>query len=118
MSVIGIGFSLANSWFGVSTALATGIKAGGPVQVVYGLITVSFVCGCSAASLAELSSAMPNAGGQYYWTGKLASPNYARFLSYLTGWMAWAGSMFTCASIALGVGQLCMGCIKLAHPDL
>ena len=61
---------------------------------------------------------MPNAGGQYYWTGKLASPNYARFLSYLTGWMAWAGSIFTCASIALGVGQLCMGCIKLAHPDL
>ncbi|KAE8370937.1 hypothetical protein BDV27DRAFT_140162 [Aspergillus caelatus] len=59
----GRGFSLANSWFGISTALATGIKSGGPVQVVYGLIIITFVCGCIAASLAELSSAMPNAGG-------------------------------------------------------
>ncbi|KAK6812577.1 hypothetical protein RU639_011669 [Aspergillus parasiticus] len=118
LSVIGMGFSLANSWFGISTALATGIKSGGPVQVVYGLIIITFVCGCIAVSLAELSSAMPNAGGQYYWTGQLASPRYARFMSYVTGWIAWVGSLFTCASIALGVGGLCMGCIQLAHPNL
>ncbi|KAL4793097.1 amino acid/polyamine transporter I [Aspergillus venezuelensis] len=117
-SITGMGFSLANSWFGIATALDTGIKAGGPVQVVYGLILVAIVCGSIAVSLAELSSAMPNAGGQYYWTGRLASPKYARFLSYLTGWMAWTGSIFTCASIALGVGKLAMGCIQLSHPDI
>ncbi|KAE8423921.1 hypothetical protein BDV36DRAFT_278914 [Aspergillus pseudocaelatus] len=94
------GFSLANSWFGISTALATGIKSGGPVQVVYGLIIITFVCGCIAASLAELSSAMPNAGGQYYWTGQLANPRYARFI------------------IALSVEGLCIGCIQLTHPNL
>ncbi|CAG8939360.1 unnamed protein product [Penicillium salamii] len=118
LSVIGIGFSLANSWFGISTALATGIVSGGPVQLVYGLILITFVCGCIAVSLAELSSSMPDAGGQYYWTRQLASERYGRFLSYLTGSIAWTGSLFTCASIALGVGNLCMGCIKLAHPSL
>ncbi|CAI7664623.1 unnamed protein product [Penicillium bialowiezense] len=118
LSVIGIGFSLANSWFGISTALATGISSGGPVQLVYGLILITFVCGCIAVSLAELSSSMPDAGGQFYWTSQLASERYRRFLSYLTGWAAWTGSLFTCASIALGVGNLCMGCIKMVHPNL
>jgi choline transport protein len=117
-SVLGISFSLANSWFGISTALVAGINAGGPVQLVYGTIIVSIVCLCIGVSLAELASAMPNAGGQYYWTSQLAGPSYARFASYLTGWVAWAGALFTCASIALGVGTLCVGCIQMAHPDL
>jgi choline transport protein len=51
-------------------------------------------------------------------TGLLATPKYSRLLPYITGWLAWAGSIFTCASIALGVRQLCMGCIKLVHPNL
>ena len=117
-SILGVSFSLANSWFGISTALVTGINSGGPVQLVYGIILVSIVCLGIAVSLSELASAMPDAGGQYYWTSQLASPRYTRFLSYLTGWIAWAGSLFTCASIALGVGNLIMGCIQMAHPDL
>ncbi|KAF5003448.1 hypothetical protein FDECE_9998 [Fusarium decemcellulare] len=117
-SVMGISFSLANSWFGISTALVTGINSGGPVQLIYGTILVSVVCGAIGVCLAELASAMPNAGGQYFWTSRLASPRYARFASYLTGWISWAGSLFTCASIALGVGNLALGCIKMAHPDL
>lgn len=118
LSVLGISFSLANSWFGISTALVTGINSGGPTQLIYGLILITTVCLAIGVSLSELASAMPDAGGQYFWTSQLASPKYARFASYVTGWTAWAGSLFTCASIALGVGNLCMGCIQLAHPDL
>lgn len=117
-SVLGLSFSLANSWFGISTALSTGINSGGPVQLVYGLIIITLVAGAIAASLSELASSMPHAGGQYYWAAMLAPPKYARGASYLTGFIAWTGSLFTCASIALGVGNLCLGCIKMAHPDL
>ncbi|CAH0020386.1 unnamed protein product, partial [Clonostachys rhizophaga] len=117
-SVLGISFSLANSWFGISTALVAGINSGGPVQLVYGIIIVTVACSAIGVSLAELASAMPNAGGQYFWTSQLACPRYAKFTSYLTGWIAWAGSLFTCASIALGVGNLCMGAIQMAHPEL
>ena len=35
-SVLGVGFSLTNSWFGISAALVTGINSGGPVLIVYG----------------------------------------------------------------------------------
>lgn len=61
---------------------------------------------------------MPNADGQYLSTSQLASPRYARFTSYLTDWIAWAGSLFTCASIALGVGDLCMAAIQTAHQGI
>jgi len=105
-SLLGVGFSLTNSWFGISTALVTGINSGGPVLVVYGIM------------LSELASALPNAGGQYFWANELAPEGYGQFASYLTGWFAWAGSIFTSASVALGLGSAIMGCIQLYHPNL
>ncbi|KAF2163489.1 hypothetical protein M409DRAFT_68427 [Zasmidium cellare ATCC 36951] len=117
-ALLGISFSLANSWFGISTSLITGINSGGPVLLIYGTIIVTIVCTAIAVSLSELASAMPHAGGQYHWAAQLAPAKYARFAAYTTGFISWLGSLFTCASIALGVGTLCVGCIQLSHPDL
>jgi choline transport protein len=64
-SVLGVGFSLTNSWFGISTALVTGINSGGAILVIYGIILVAIVSTCVGISLAELASALPNAGEKY-----------------------------------------------------
>ena len=117
-SVLGVGFSLTNSWFGISAALVTGINSGGPVLIIYGIILIALVSTCVGISLSELASALPNAGGQYFWANELAPKRYANFASYLTGWFAWAGSIFTSASVALAVGSAVVGCWQLAHPDL
>ncbi|KAG9541922.1 hypothetical protein KCU79_g18319, partial [Aureobasidium melanogenum] len=61
-SILGAGFSLTNSWFGVSIAMVTGINSGGPVLLVYGIIIVMLVSICVGVSLSELASALPNAG--------------------------------------------------------
>jgi choline transport protein len=117
-SVLGIGFSLTNSWFGISTALVTGINSGGPVLIIYGIILIALISTCVGISLSELASALPNAGGQYFWANELAPKKYAKFASYLTGWFAWAGSIFTSASVAVGLGSAIIGCIQLFHPEL
>jgi len=117
-SLLGVGFSLTNSWWGISAALITGINSGGPVQIVYGLIFFALISTCVGISLSELASALPNAGGQYFWTSELAPQRWARALSYLTGWCAWAGSLFTSASVALGTSSAAVGCWQLSHPDL
>ena len=117
-SLLGIGFSLTNTWFGLSAGLVTGINSGGPVLVVYGIIIIAFISTCVGISLSELASALPNAGGQYFWANELAPKKYAKFASYLTGWFAWAGSIFTSASVAVGLGSAIVGCIQLFHPDL
>ncbi|EON66357.1 hypothetical protein W97_05454 [Coniosporium apollinis CBS 100218] len=116
-SVLGVGFSLTNSWFGISAALVTGINSGGPMLIIYGIIIVALISTCVAISLSELASALPNAGGQYFWANELAPRKYANFASYLTGWFAWAGSIFTSASVALAMGAALVGCWQLGHPD-
>lgn len=117
-SVLGVGFSLTNSWFGISAALITGINSGGPILIVYGILLITLISTCVGISLSELASAYPNAGGQYFWANELAPKRYAKFASYLTGWFAWAGSIFTSASLAIAVGSAGVGCWQLSHPEL
>lgn len=117
-SVLGVGFSITNSWFGISAALITGINSGGPLLVIYGIVLIALISTCVGISLSELASAMPNAGGQYFWAGELAPKRFSRLASYLTGWLAWWGAMFTSASVALAMGSAVVGCYQLGHPDL
>ncbi|OJJ32949.1 hypothetical protein ASPWEDRAFT_598544 [Aspergillus wentii DTO 134E9] len=117
ISLIGIAFCMSNSWFGISASLITGISSGGTVLIVYGLLWITFISLCVASSLSELASAMPNAGGQYFWTNELAPRKYARFISYLTGWFGYAGAIFACASVALSLGSAGVGMWQLGHPD-
>ncbi|DAA76700.1 TPA_exp: putative Amino acid permease family protein [Trichophyton benhamiae CBS 112371] len=117
LSLLAVGFSLTNSWFGISASLVTGINSGGAVLTIYGIPWIAFISTCVAITLSELASAMPNAGGQYFWANELAPKKYANFASYLTGWFAWAGSIFTSASVALGLGAAAVGMWQMGHPD-
>lgn len=118
LSILGVGFSLTNSWFGVSAAMVTGINSGGPVLLIYGIILIATLSIGVGISLSELASAYPNAGGQYFWANELAPRKYARISSYLTGWFAYAGAVFTSASVSLSMASAIVGMWQLAHPDL
>ncbi|KAG8528764.1 uncharacterized protein KY384_006452 [Bacidia gigantensis] len=117
ISVLAVGFSLTNSWWGISGALVTGINSGGPVLFIYGIMLICLISICVGISLSELASAMPNAGGQYFWASELAPRGWADLTSYLTGWFAWAGAIFTSSSVALGTASAIVGCWQLSHPD-
>jgi choline transport protein len=54
LSILGTAFSLTNSWFGLSAAMATGINSGGPVLLVYGIIIVTIASTGVGVSLSEL----------------------------------------------------------------
>ncbi|KAF8001957.1 hypothetical protein HF325_002922 [Metschnikowia pulcherrima] len=117
MVSLGIGFGLTNSWFGISASLITGIQSGGPMLIIYGIIIIAFISYCIGITLSELSSAIPSAGGQYVWTRVLSPRKYSGFLSYLCGSLAWAGSLFTSALMALSIALTIMGFWNLMHPD-
>jgi choline transport protein len=117
ISLLGVGFGLTNSWFGISASLVAGISSGGPMMIIYGIIIIACISMCIAISLSELVSAMPNAGGQYYWTLKLAPPKYANFFAYMCGAFAWAGSVFTSASVTISLASSIVGMYLLVHPN-
>lgn len=115
-SVLGIGFGLTNSWFGISASLITGIQSGGPLMIIYGILIIACISYCIGITLSELSSAMPSAGGQYVWTRVLSPRKYSGILSYLCGSLAWAGSLFTSASLALSLASTTMAFWTMMHP--
>ncbi|CEP64994.1 Bio5p LALA0_S16e00254g [Lachancea lanzarotensis] len=69
--LLGIAFSLTNSWLGVSSSLVVGLSSGGPLLIIYGLVIgmiFTLMCGYT---LAEFSSMIPNSSGACFWVLKM-----------------------------------------------
>ncbi|KAL6244559.1 hypothetical protein RBB50_008801 [Rhinocladiella similis] len=84
-----LGFAVTNlcSWEFATSLIGSTFINGGPVAVVYGFIATFFGILSINASLAEMASMYPVAGGQYFWTFHFAPPRVRVFLSYLQGWL-------------------------------
>jgi len=73
------------TWEGLLTVFNVGLQDGGPAGLVYGFLFCWAGYTAVVASLAELTSRFPTAGGQYHWTYELAPPKYRNFISWITG---------------------------------
>jgi len=73
---------------------------GGPPGVLYEFLTACFYYALIAASIAELASAVPSAGGVYHWASLTpGSARWGRTLGFFTGWLNFFGWIFDLASI-------------------
>lgn len=85
LSNFAFSFSIISVLTGVTTLYNTGLNYGGPVSLVYGWLIASAFTMLVALSMAEICSSYPTSGGLYYWSAKLAGPNWAPFASWITG---------------------------------
>ena len=58
------------------------------------------------ASMAEMASMSPSAGGQYQWVSEFAPPSMQKILSYISGWLAALGWQAFIASSAYQTGSV------------
>ncbi|KAF2102431.1 amino acid transporter-like protein [Rhizodiscina lignyota] len=77
--------------------------------LVAGCIGMTFVY----ASLAEMASMCPTAGGQYHWVSEFAPPSIQKELSYTVGWLCAMGWQVYLAGICFMVGSVLQGLIVL-----
>ncbi|KAG8382843.1 hypothetical protein BUALT_Bualt05G0120500 [Buddleja alternifolia] len=91
---------------GVTTLYNTGLTFGGPVSVVYGWLIAGFFTMVVGYSMAEICSSYPTSGGLYYWSAKLAGPNWAPFASWITGWFNIVGQWAVTTSVDFSLAQL------------
>ncbi|KAH7462940.1 hypothetical protein FOMA001_g18293 [Fusarium oxysporum f. sp. matthiolae] len=117
LQLIGVAFMVTASWLGVTGGFTTGVVIGGSVCLVYGLIIVAVLSTFFAITLAELSSAMPTAGGQYYWVSILAPGRAARPSAFFTGLCNLAGGIVSTAGASVLIGHMILACVKLCHPS-
>ena len=90
-----ISFSIISILAGCFTTYGQAWNNGGPVAISIAWPVISVLVLLVAFSMAELASAMPTAGGIYYWASKLGGPAWGWF----TGWFNLVGLVAVVASV-------------------
>src|SRR5437588_9864656 len=90
-----ISFSIISILAGGFTTYGQAWINGGPVAISIGWPLISVMVLLVAFSMSELASAMPTAGGIYYWASKLGGPGWGWF----TGWFNLIGLVAVTASV-------------------
>lgn len=82
-SMLCLAYAVLGTWSTFAQDLGSGLEAGHPIGILYGLVVV-FACNiCIAMSLGEICSSMPTALGQAYWVSRLWPTEAGRILSYI-----------------------------------
>ncbi|KAK6366330.1 uncharacterized protein PV06_00806 [Exophiala oligosperma] len=113
ISILGFSCTAMSTWEITLSSSTFGLINGGLSGLVWGYFIVW--CGYFTvfASIAELASMMPTAGGQYHWVSELSPKSCQKFLSYIVGWLSALGWQTGYASIAFIAGTLIQGLIVL-----
>ena len=90
-----ISFSIISILTGAILLYGYGLGFAGPIINTYGWPLVSFFVICIAASMAELASAYPTAGGLYFWAHRLGGYRWA----WITAWFNMLGQIMITAGI-------------------
>ncbi|KAI0157138.1 amino acid transporter [Hypoxylon sp. FL1284] len=103
--------------YGLSTTFYISLANGQSVTVIWGWVLLSLLSTAIAASLAEICSVYPTAGGVYYWAALLSTPRWAPIASWITGWLTLVGNWTVTLSINFGGAQLILSAISLWDED-
>lgn len=117
LSICGLALTVDNAWVAIGTSLAISIYNGGPPGVLFELMVASSYYALIAASIAELASSVPTAGGVYHWASITPGPKYGRSFGFFAGSLNFFGWLFDLASIVYIMAELCVQMYFLYHPN-
>ena len=116
-SMLGLAYAIPNSWPALAASLSLALPSGGPVSVIWGLVTSGICNLCVAASLAEFLSAYPISAGQYYWVAVVCWRDWVPAVTWITGWINTSGWIALAATAGLLGSQLITGIIAFYQPS-
>ncbi|KAJ5534387.1 hypothetical protein N7527_000641 [Penicillium freii] len=116
-SLTSLGIVIANSWASTGGTIVAALQNGGPMAVLYGLILVSVFYTTISASLAELASSMPSAGGVYYWSSVL-SRSRGRTAGFFTGYLNACAWLLSASSMSSMLGNEGVAMYLLKYPTV
>jgi len=113
LQVAFMSFVLASIPYGLATTLYYPLVGGGPVNIIWGWVAVSLIIVCVAASLGEITSVFPTAGGVYYQAFMLAPPRWRRIASWICGWLYVSGNITITLSVNFGTTLFFVSCVNV-----
>ena len=102
-----ISFSIISVLTGAVLLYGYGLKLAGPFVNSVGWPLVSVLTLCVAASMAELASAYPTAGGLYFWAFRLGGRTWA----WVTAWLNMIGQVTITAGINVAAAIYLIGAV-------
>ncbi len=102
-----ISFSIISILTGAVLLYGYGLKFAGPIINSVGWPVVSLFTLCVAASMAELASAYPTAGGLYFWAFRLGGRTWA----WTTAWLNMIGQITITAGINVAAAIYIVGAV-------
>ncbi|KAH8810578.1 amino acid/polyamine transporter I [Xylogone sp. PMI_703] len=117
ITMLGFASTVVASWELLLPLFTFVLTDGGRADLFWGFIVCA--CGMSLvyASIAEMASMCPTAGGQYHWVSEFAPPRFQKFLSYIVGWLCAIGWQVYLAGVCFMVGTIIQGLIALNVTD-
>ena len=99
-SLMSLGLALTATWLGIGSSLGIALTEASAGGAVWGLLVAAVFTGILATGIAELASAYPIAGAQYYWTFMVSSEESAPFAAFFNGWMSVFSWWLDCSAVA------------------
>jgi amino acid transporter len=103
-----VSFSIISILTGAMLLYGYGLKFAGPVINTVGWPVISLFVMCIAASMAEIASAYPTAGGLYYWAFRLGNKKWA----WTGAWLNMVGQITITAGIDIAAAIYIVGLLS------
>ncbi|KAJ5467990.1 hypothetical protein N7475_005742 [Penicillium sp. IBT 31633x] len=116
LQVFAIAFSIMGLVPSIASTLAFSLPAG-PVGMVWGWFTASIFIFLVGLAMADLASAMPTAGGLYWWTHHFAGDKWKSPLSFLIGYSNTLGLIGGICSVDYTLALMILSCISMSRDD-
>lgn len=119
-SVITLGalsFTLTCSWLGFGSAIGTGLTEASAAGAFWTMPIAGIMTLILSAGMAELASAYPVAGAQYYWSYMVSSKEYKPFAAFINGWMSVFGWWTVAMSVANFVASMILSIVVMWHDE-
>ncbi|KAF7557434.1 hypothetical protein G7Z17_g707 [Cylindrodendrum hubeiense] len=117
LQVAFMAFVLASIPYGMATTIYYPLIGGGPVNIIWGWVGVSFIIACVALSLGEITSVYPTAGGVYYQSFMLSPPKWRRIASWICGWFYLVGNVTIIIAVNFATTTLLIASINILGDD-
>lgn len=116
-SMLGMAFSVVNSWCAIGTTVNASLPSGGPSAATWGMAVAGIFNMACGVSLGEFLSAYPTAGGQYHWAAAASWKSTKRGVSYITGWINLAAWVCLAGANCLLISGIITSYITLIRPS-
>ncbi|KAH3900893.1 uncharacterized protein SCDLUD_002352 [Saccharomycodes ludwigii] len=117
ISAINAGIVTGNTWTALGGAIVASLGNGGMGALIYEFIAVSICYWFIAASIAELTSAIPASGGVYHWASITPGPKFGRVCGWFAGWLDFFAWVFGVAANCNMIGTMVVYAYGMFHPE-